>query len=249
VGRQKNLLLVTSNYDKSPPNGTYDGGQSAEDMPSLPRAKLMWIATKIGFFEFNISYGNISVTAQNEQQLENFAKIASEALGREVKVFHGTRNFVSHEAEPRFPTDRKVTLETSELGVVLNLLAYTVDYHDFLETLKDREELDEYYVSAFSHFEYLRRIGEARKQALQRLKENRVKKNELEYKKQKLGEQFRHACYEEQAMVRKRQETMQEIKKIESKIESMNAKKTGTPNNGQGIFEAFRKSIFGGDRS
>lgn len=209
----------------------------------------VWIATKIGFFEFNVSCGNVRVTAQTQQELENFAKLAGEALGREVKVFHAARTIPWHENEPRFPTDRKVTLETSELGLVLNLLAYTVDYHNFLETLKDQEELDEYYVLAFSHFEYLRRIRESRNQALQRLKENRIRKNELEYKKQKLGEEFRHACYKEQAMARKRQETLQEIKKIESKIESMNAKKTGMPNNGQGIFEAFWKSIFGGHRS
>ncbi|NCW27518.1 MAG: hypothetical protein EBV83_04370 [Verrucomicrobia bacterium] len=209
----------------------------------------MWIATKIGFFEFNVSCGNVRVTAQTQQELENFAKLAGEALGREIKVFHAARTIPSYEAEPRFPTERKVILETAELGLVLNLLAYTVDYHDFLETLKDREELDEYYVLAFSHFEYLRRIRESRNQALQRLKENRIRKNELEYKKQKLGEEFRRACYEEQAMVRKRQETLQEIRKIESKLESMNAKKTGAPNNGESVFGVFWKSIFGGQDS
>jgi len=209
----------------------------------------MWIATKIGFFEFNISFGNISVTAQNEQQLENFAKIAREALGREVKVFHAARTLAYHYAEPRFPTDRKVTLETSELGVVLNLLAYTVDYHDFLETLKDREELDEYYLLAFSHFEYIRRIRESREHALQRLKENRIRKNELEYKKYKLEEEAMRAYHEERSLTDKRYKARQEIKKIDAKLESMNARKTGTPNNGQGIFETFWKSIFGGNRS
>lgn len=167
----------------------------------------MWIATKIGFYEFNVSCGNVRVTAQTQQELENFAKLAGEALGREVKVFHAARTIPSYEAEPRFPTERKVILETAELGLVLNLLAYTVDYHDFLETLKDREELDEYYVLAFSHFEYLRRIRESRNQALQRLKENRIRKNELEYKKQKLGEEFRRACYEEQAIHPRQLET------------------------------------------
>ena len=84
---------------------------------------------------------------------------------------------------------------------------------------------------------------------MQRLKENRIRKNELEYKKHKLQEQVVSAYHEERSMTRKRQEARQEIKKIEAKLESMNAKKTGMPNNGQGIFEAFWKSIFGGHRS
>jgi len=164
----------------------------------------MWIATKIGFYEFNVSCGNVRVTAQTQQELENFAKLASEALGREVKVFHAARTIPFHENEPRFPTERKVTLETAELGLVLNLLAYTVDYHDFLETLKDREELDEYYVLAFSHFEYIRRIREAREQALQRLKENTIRKNELQYKKYKLEQQALCHYHEERLLTRKR---------------------------------------------
>lgn len=209
----------------------------------------MWIATKIGFYEFNVSCGNVRVTAQTQQELENFAKLAGEALGREVKVFHAARTVAFQEAEPRFPTERKVTLETAELGLVLNLLAYTVDYHDFLETLKNREELDEYYVLAFSHFEYIRWIRNAREQALQRLKENRIRKNKLEYKKYKLEQQAMCHYHEERLLTRKKFEARQEIKKIEAKLESMNAKKTGMPNNGQGIFEAFWKSIFGGHRS
>ena len=209
----------------------------------------MWIATKIGFYEFNVSCGNVRVTAQTQQELENFAKLASEALGREVKVFHAARTIPFHENEPRFPTERKVTLETAELGLVLNLLAYTVDYHDFLETLKYREELDEYYVLAFSHFEYIRRIREAREQALQRIKESRIRKNELEYKKHKLEEQVMRAYHEERSLTDKRYKARQEIKKIDAKLESMNDRKTGKPNNGEGIFEAFWKSIFGGNRS
>jgi len=209
----------------------------------------MWIATKIGFFEFNVSCGNVRVTAQTQQELENFAKLAAEALGREVKVFHAARTVPFHEAEPRFPTERKVTLETAELGLVLNLLAYTVDYHDFLETLKDREELDEYYVSAFTHFEYTRRIREAREQALRRLKENRIRKNELEYKKHKLEEQVSRTYLDEHSLAHKRYEAKQEIKKIEGKLDSMRGRKTGTPDDGQGVFEGFWKSLFGGGRS
>ena len=209
----------------------------------------MWIATKIGFFEFNVSYGNIRVTAQTQQELENFSKLAAEALGREVKVFHAPHTVPFHEDEPRFPTDRKVILEAAELGVVLNLLAYTVDYHNFLETLKDREELDEYYVSAFSHFEYTRRIRAAREQALQRIKENRIRKSELEYKKYKLQEQVTRTYADERFLVQKRQEAKQEIKKIEGKLESLNAHKAGTADNGQSVFEGFWKSIFGGGHS
>jgi hypothetical protein len=209
----------------------------------------MWIATKIGFFEFNVSYGNIRVTAQTQQELENFSKLAAEALGREVKVFHAPHTVPSRDDEPRFPTERKVILETTELGVVLNLLAYTVDYHNFLETLKDREELDEYYVSAFTHFEYTRRIREAREQALRRIKENRIRKSELEYKKHKLQEQVTRTYEDERFLVHKRQEAKQEIKKIEGKLESLNAHKTGTADGGQGVFEGFWKSIFGGGRS
>lgn len=209
----------------------------------------MWVATKIGFFEFNVSCGNVRVTAQTHQELENFAKLAEEALGREVKVFHAARTIPFHEHEPRFPTDRKVTLEASELGLVLNLLAYTVDYHNFLETLKDREELDEYYVLAFSHFEYIRRIREAREQALRRLKENRIRKNELEHKKHKLEEQVSRTYLDEHNLTRKRYEAKQEIKKIDGKLESMNARKTGIADDGRSVFEGFWKSLFGGGQT
>lgn len=209
----------------------------------------MWIGTKIGFFEFNVNYGNIKVTARTLEELEGFAKIAGEALGREVKVFHGARTTPLFSEEPRFPDDRKVILEASELGVVLNLFAYTVDYHDFLAALKESEFLDDAYASVFSHCYYFHWIRDRREQALCRLKEIRLRKNKLEHEKQKLKNEIVRTHLDGFALIQKRAEAKKSLEKLEGKLGAIDAQKIGTPDNGQGVFEGFWKSIFGGGRS
>ncbi|NCZ97368.1 hypothetical protein EBZ02_09540 [bacterium] len=209
----------------------------------------MWIATKIGFYEFNVSYGNIRVTAQTLEELERFAKIAGEALGREVKVFHDRSGCVSFRDEPRFPTNRKIILDTSELGLVLNLFSYTVDYHDFLGALREGEFLDEAYASAFSHLHYVRWIRESREQAMKRLKETRLRKNKLEYEKKKLEDEISRTYLEGYSLVQQRWKAGGELAKIKTKIASIDGQKTGTPDNGRSVFERVWLTLFGGKNS
>jgi|GEM_PF-5138598 len=209
----------------------------------------MWIATKIGFYEMSISCGSVKVLAKTLEELENFAKLASEATGRNVKVFHAHGPSAFFREEIRFPENRKVVLDNAELGVVLNLLAYTIDYHDFLEALQEQEHMDEYFIQTFSHRTYHQHIHLSREQAHRRLKEVRLKKNKLEYEKHILNEKLNQGARQRSELTTRGFEIQNKIRKIEKQLADIEGRKPPTPHPLKAAFSRAWKSIFGSENS